>query len=103
MTPEQQRIKIAETCGWKIAINSPSWSYYRPDGKGWNGDLPDYLNDLNAMHEAEKIMKNRQKAKYQRLISDRPASNLFLQFSAISATAEQKARAFLKVMNLWEE
>jgi len=75
MTSEKQRIAIAEACGWKW-IRSPEQvaftaGFTMPDK--WvidpHGTLqfphnaPDYLNDLNAMHEAEKLfMPPEQKA-----------------------------------------
>ena len=51
MTEEQQRIAIAEACGWSYEKNET----YAPDGAFWwskNPEFPDYLNDLNAMHSA---------------------------------------------------
>ena len=59
MTDEEMRIAIAEVCGWKV-INDTLCNV-KPDK---NGDpeiepiapLPDYLNDLNAMHEAERVL-----------------------------------------------
>lgn len=41
MTDEQIKIAIAKACGWVVFATT------RPT------DLPDYANDLNAMHEAE--------------------------------------------------
>ena len=59
MTNEEKRIAIAEICGWQI-IGRPD--QYDPP-KGFPSgvlmtaknvqDVPDYLNDLNAMHDAE--------------------------------------------------
>lgn len=43
MTPEAQRIAIAEACGWQLL----GGMWHHPIG----GFIPDYLNDLNAMHE----------------------------------------------------
>jgi hypothetical protein len=77
MTPEQKRIAIAEACGWKCLPrllhngqwkDIPSWVQRRfydgkPEDYCMGGQMigampPDYLNDLNAMHEAEKILKD---------------------------------------------
>ena len=63
MTKEQQRIKIAEACGWDgifkdddqvVCGHMPFQSRHTE----WveNRPVPDYLNDLNAMHEAEKML-----------------------------------------------
>ena len=53
MTPEAQRIAIAEACGWRRHPDGINWA--KPDAgfyplPKW---IPDYLNDLNAMHDAE--------------------------------------------------
>ena len=62
--------------------------------------LPDYINDLNAMHEAEKVLMDYcdgwedycHKIKRHFVTSD----------GAIRATAAQRAEAFLKTLNLWK-
>jgi len=57
-------------------------------------DLPDYLNDLNAMHEAEKVLTPEQCDSYQHLLGmtvNRPWH----------ATATQRAEVFLQTLNLW--
>ena len=58
LTPEQKRIRIAEACGC-VEIGDHGNGLFckmpRPsDGKLSIFPVPDYLNDLNAMHEAEK-------------------------------------------------
>jgi hypothetical protein len=95
MKPEEQRIAIAGVCGWKQI----------PDGR-WNLDgkvepfLPDYLNDLNAMHEAEKALDpTRQQEDYWDFIFSITGSG----FEMCHATASQKAEAFLRTLNLWTE
>lgn len=52
MDKDKQRIKIAEACGWDLNHDSQKWDYFQPNGKGWNGPLPDYLNDLHANPDA---------------------------------------------------
>lgn len=54
MNAEQQRIAIAEWMGWMFDGTSSDLAY-----PGWyhatcKKALPNYPNDLNAMHEAEK-------------------------------------------------
>ena len=101
MTPEQQRIAIAEACGWKPDKRGLGWlsphGYYSPE--------PDYLNDLNAMHEAEKIIPRQlfhvdywQKGygRFQQILSG-------LTITPYSATASQRAEAFLRTIGKWEE
>jgi len=126
MTPEKQRIKIAEACGW---ILNPECDFL---GKAfpqcWTHDdynmvfhdyeLPDYLEDLNAMHKAEKVLTESQQSEFaDRLNSLHEVADLTYPdpdkqgfrkdlfseaFHLIHATAAQRAEAFLKTLNLWE-
>lgn len=136
MTPEAQRIVIAEACGWQLdklqqskyhsmsfGVDALQYSYVwlAPNGKTKYKECPDYLNDLNAMHEA-----------YLYLVSiSRPASarrqpdvtfNLRLMeicnpgeqlwdngtflgnhwnaLEAVNASAAQRAEALLRTLNL---
>ena len=92
MTPEQQRIAIAEAC------SEDNDSIVR-------GLIPDYPFDLNAMHEAEKIIPRQlfhvdywQKGygRFQQILSS-------LTITPYSATAAQRAEAFLRTIGKWEE
>ena len=59
---------------------------------------PDYLNDLNAMHDAEKVLTSSQMAPYVDSIqemNERWATPAF-------ATAAQRAEAFLRTIGKWE-
>ena len=104
MTPEQQRIAIAEACG------EDNDSIYR--------DLiPDYLNDLNAMHEAEKfILSTDLYIQYVNYLFRSVGLNRTYymgatpevfpadrQFAVFHATASQRAEAFLRTIGKWEE
>jgi hypothetical protein len=114
MTPEEQRIAIAEACGWTVK----RWT----DGEGNSvvGLLPpgvektsssfrhspDYLNDLNAMHEAEETLLAK--------CGNDPQDDLWVDYLANllmaaplclreHATAAQRAEAFLKTIGKWED
>jgi hypothetical protein len=96
MKPELQRIRIAKACGFDE-------SHWLELGGGivlgTSGSLPDYPNDLNAMHEAEVvIIKSGYTAirTYEDLLQKQIANIIF-------ATAAQRAEAFLRTLNLWEE
>lgn len=100
MTPEQQRIAIAQACGWTgfNPDNIPDCLQYTaqaPSGK-W-GLIPDYLNDLNAMHEAEKVLDSEQWHKYASLIGRHDYKLL------LHATAAHRAEAFLRTIGKWVE
>lgn len=107
MKPEQQQIAIAEACGWAKCEhlasldlttgippvnNPPKYGTY----ENGRAQLPDYLNDLNAMHEAEKVLTHEQFDDYYVrlcIVMSRP----------YHATAAQRAQAFLRTLGLWEE
>lgn len=119
MTPEQQQIAIAEACGWYDLVKQDVslFGKHEPESqKTFELDVPDYLNDLNAMHEAEKVLTTRaQISQYvwelERLTNWKadyivgsdgkqylcPAS----YFCCVNATATQRAEAFLRTLNLW--
>jgi len=116
MTPEEQRIAIAEACGWKRSDLRPSWCH--PDN--WlmakNGSyevwvsrdkLPDYLNDLNAMHYAEKVLNEKRIRSYAftlaQVLDTSPTVDLDDQFLNIHATASQRAESFLRTVGKWKE
>jgi hypothetical protein len=92
MTPEQQRIAIAEACGWTDTQII--------DGKYGQTDVPDYLHDLNAMHDAEKVLFGRNdwsSCKYDEYLDVATSSWKW------NATASQRAEAFLRTIGKWEE
>jgi hypothetical protein len=94
MNKEKQRIAIAEACGWK-----PNPFQMDMSGHVFPQSPPDYLNDLNAMHEAEEVLiLNREWATY--------LDHLFVivaEGSLVHATAALRAEAFLRTIGKWEE
>ena len=54
LTDEEVRIKVAEYDGWKqVRAQFGTVQGIMPPMRGWI-EVPDYLNDLNAMHEVEE-------------------------------------------------
>jgi hypothetical protein len=106
MSPDKQRIAIAEACGWVRGrgniVRNPSNVFSRSGEKAHKDSLPDYLNDLNAMHEAEEIQGFHKlndaaweyRTKLQGIVV--PPALLY------AATAAQRAEAFLRTLNLWK-
>ena len=101
MTPEKQRIAIAEACGWKwearIKGSIKVWNK-PPLMVFYDSELPNYLNDLNAMHEAEKVLTSSQEKEYVNdldWMSERWGGTVF-------APAAQRAEAFLRTIGKWE-
>lgn len=122
MNHERQRIAIAEKIGayreCRI-IPGQHGDHDMPVGKPQLIDgtyaeeedvVENFTNDLNAMHEAEEWLRGKQIPDmggypsgdawrwYQNyLLAECPDLEVF------HATAEQRARAFLKLWKLWEE
>lgn len=120
MSPELQRIRIAEACGWTdihralascedifpaervfVGISKGSTVYRR---------LPDFLADLNAMHEAEKVLTREQAYDYAGSLGFTVACerrdkrpNGPESYWPIHATAAQRAEAFLRTLGKWED
>jgi hypothetical protein len=96
MTNKQINIAIAKACGWKEEEFGPSW--YQSYTK-----MPDYCNDLNAMHEAEKVLRKPMKGSdTDTIIGDRMHKYAELIGYAFDASASQRAEAFLKTLGKWE-
>lgn len=64
------------------------------------GVLPDYLNDLNAMHEVEKTLTDKAHEEFRLNLYDVIGDDSRL---IVSSTAAQRAEAFLLTIGKWEE
>lgn len=117
MSPEKQRIAVAEACGW-----TPCWQlgtlsgWFSPVGIPQNqlpkplAGLPDYLNSLDAVHEAEKVLTAKQLPVYSQLLTEALSNAVMAtESSPIAniyewhATANQRAEAFLRALNRWDD
>ncbi len=111
MTPEAQRIAIAEACGWTDIFHNSfprGWLGHRPNEDRDNYLIPDYPNDLNAMHEAEDNLLGMNKAEFAvklcRIVGrDWPNGIAGGSFAHVNATAAQRAEAFLRTLGKWGE
>ena len=99
LTDEEIRIKVAEAVGF-TNINSVCW---RGHLSGYEKRIPNYPEDLNAMHEAEKVFTEGQMGAYAYVLLEttgfREKSGVWL----FHATARQRAEAFLRTLNLWKD
>jgi hypothetical protein len=105
MTDEQINAAIARVCGWTDV------SEVHRSGKAPGADyvgqefMPNYCTDLNAMHDAEKVLTKEQVREYQCYMYDMAceihATNG--RWMPYSATARYRAEAFLKALGLWKE
>ena len=123
MTPEQQRIAIAEACGLSVVISDPQSGLDVVRDGEFRRPLPDYLNDLNAMHAVEEYWKDKTISKpdpqnpsvmlrglsfvlqYHRqlaLVTGAQNGAVFYPDIQWHATAEQRAEAFLRTIGKWE-
>lgn len=132
LTQKEKQVKIAELQGWKLRWQNKgggSLLDYNPKGNYWEVWIPppyyykanklsladpdfnpvphDYFNDLNAMHEAEKIITDNQWPEYRdclRTISLGPVRMVSEWCKAdIHATAAQRAEALGQTLGLWKE
>ena len=104
MTLESQKIAIAEACGWKVHPKD-KWVVIPPNSPHSVQPLytlPDYLNDLNAMHEAEKTLNPIQAAEYARILTSIAWQSAQPVFAPMTATAAQRAEAFLRTIEKWK-
>jgi hypothetical protein len=93
MNQKEKRIKIAKFC--KIpsrfdAYGNPCWLH-----------APDYFNDLNAMHEAETYLTEKQKIIYAWELDSklRKVFDTTCVLVGTFATASQRAEAFIKTIS----
>jgi len=118
MNAKKQRIAIAKHCEWTdirtVLDDDPDEFGIDLVGKRNGGrdyvPLPDYLNDLNAMHEAENALTFESKLHFFRNLRKVKASRLNLSDPSdmatrelIFATAAQRAEAFLRTIGKWED
>ena len=110
MKPEAQRIAIAEACGWIPSQVDHCWN--NPSLMETRDELPDYLNDLNAIlceirkretdggfayHYCENLKGTillRAGLKYPGLVGE---------FRIATAEADVHAEAFLRTLGKWKE
>jgi hypothetical protein len=103
MTDKQINAAIAEACGWTNVTAAHS-SGKAPDADYVGCEFyPDYCGDLNAMHEAEKVLApknwNRFSEKwwnYYHHLLDGDVQK------TIHATARERAEAFLRTLGKWD-
>ena len=104
MSPEQQRIAIAKACGWQF--HTPSCALMDVRECDEYQEPPDYLNDLNAMHEAVKILTDDQYEEFTRILAALAGYNPedgWKYRDTQEASAKTRALAFLDTLNIWTE
>ena len=100
MKKNKQKIAIAEACGWiprftDSEAHLKQWLSPNKKDPNWHF-LPDYPNDLNAMHEAEKSLTPAQFRDYRKRLNWR-------KDYGVTAEASERAEDFLKAINKWTD
>lgn len=116
MTPDQQRIAIAEACGWKNTYRgSKAGSVYGfKDGNHRFHSVPFYPSDLNAIHEARKalVTTTELRVKYlnalraivaRRCPKNKTGASLVTDYDLVNAEAWEHAETLVKVTGKWVE
>ena len=91
---EKQRIAIAKSVGIYIHDGDHAPSNYM-----FESDLPDYLNDLNAMHQVKLSLSPKDLTIFTCILIQ---MGVDYNFNFMVATAEQQAKAYLKTIDNWE-
>ena len=117
MKTEEQRIAIAKACGWKFPQDSMANGPFviSPTGvEKWHGDdpmtvrwalqtkvVPDYPNDLNAIHEAEMLnIRSLSAVERYRVALREVLAEKFAVESDITACAAHRSEALIRTLNL---
>jgi hypothetical protein len=93
MTTTEIRIAMAELEGWKRRNN---WAPFMDKGDARGELVPDYCNDLNAVHRVEELLNSNQWEQWHLIVSqwtDNPSH----------ATARQRCEAILRTAGKWKE
>jgi hypothetical protein len=106
MTLEKQQVAVAEALRWEPPTDctrDPKHPWRSPvDGCCY--DSPPDIDDLNVIHELEKLLSDSHNGPgswtyYANCLMDICGSHR----AAIHATAEQRREAFLRTKGLWKE
>ena len=116
MTPEARRVAIAEACGFVDIMerdcSHEDYPFWDLTGRSaisepWR-QIPDYLNSLDAMHEAEKVLTEKQRdgsdgyMEWLDWVVVRDGSK-GRSWHTAHATAAQRAEAFLRTIGKWDD
>lgn len=109
LTEEEKRIAIAKSCGWewKRSDQTIVCEWHNPFGDV-GGFIPNYFHNLNAMHEAEKVLTDEEYVDYANTLSEAAyhlahgLPHVVITRNTVSPSAAQRAEAFGRVKGLWE-
>lgn len=106
MSEEQINIAIAEACGWTDCSNIDGTLCGLPIGvtslKGRYDIIPDYWNELNAMHEAMLTLTDEQGFGFLWNLNDMGYDEAFVGGDWLTLDSQVLAEAFLRTLGKWE-
>jgi len=115
LTDEELGLKVAVLCGWHKGRSEKGWNITNPNrdfrtvrihewwedknGRSGGGQLqpPDYVHDLNDMHEAEMSLKSRRDGRWLKFATTLGDMSDSLP-EQVSAEARKRAEAFVVAM-----
>ena len=106
LSSEEKRIRVAELCGIAnifkkyVDVGGPAEYYlaFKTNNQGITKEIPDYINDLNAMHEVEATIPEEKELEYTDNLSC--LTDFKDGYANIwRTTAEQRAEAFVLTMD----
>ena len=105
MTDTEIRIAVAEACGWTrletLEINGEVYGFKHGKPTPYKSLVPDYPNNLDAMHEAEKALPTEKQREYLQYLG----LNAYSSWPVCHASARQRCEAFIKTVcpEKWKE
>jgi hypothetical protein len=110
MTDEQINAAIAEACGWTecrlvakvvLSVLRDPVAYGIPPNGTYEFACLNYCTDLNAMHEAEKVLTGLNRHAYCDALLDAVPDSPDHLWEVLTATARQRAETFLLTLGKW--
>ena len=104
MTNLQMNVAIAEACGWSDILERTSLPGFkqRPTGirDGFERkQIPNYVHDLNDMHDAERVLNEKQYIAFMKHLGERSKKRRDIW----QAPACHRAEALLRALGKWKE
>ncbi len=106
MTDQEINQAIAEACGGKVkdglfeGLSFKYWSFTNGELTGdASGEPPNFFGDLNAMHEAEKVILK----DYSCHSGDTTVCDYYFNQIGKNSDAKDRAVAFLRTLGKWVE
>ena len=96
--PVLQSFLESEYCDTYSQYDEPP--IVEPSLKPFIAYLPDYLNDLNAMHSAELTLSDKHAITFRCIATQMGVDR---NYDPFISNAAQRAEAFLKTLNLWTQ